>query len=82
MAIYTMNKVLRKPDYFDAVVKSVTHKTPLLTILKRGAKPTDWAQEVEVEPEIGSFQMAAARRLFSTILSSAARFRMPWVRGP
>lgn len=60
MALYTMNKVLRKPDYFDAVIKSVTHKTPLLTILKRGEKPTDWAQEVEVEPEIGSFQMAAA----------------------
>lgn len=55
-----MQKVLRKPDYFDAVIKSVTQKTPLLTILKRGAKPTDWAQEVEVEPEIGSFQMAAA----------------------
>ena len=34
MALYTMNKVLRKPDFFDAVIKSVTHKTPLLTILK------------------------------------------------
>ena len=60
MALYTMNKVLRKPDFFDAVIKSVTHKTPLLTILKRGAKPTDWAQEVEVEPEIGSYDIAAA----------------------
>ena len=60
MALYTMNKVLRKPDYFDAVIKSVTQKTPLLTILKRGQKPVDWSQEVEVEPEIGSYDIAAA----------------------
>lgn len=59
MALYTMDKVLRKPDYYDAVVKTVTHKTPLQTILKRGPKPTDWKQEVECEPETESFEMSA-----------------------
>lgn len=60
MALYTMDKVLRKPDYYDAVVKTVTHKTPLQTILKRGPKPIDWKQEVECEPETEAFDMAAA----------------------
>ena len=60
MSLYTMDKVLRKPDYYDMVVKTVTHKCPLQTILKRGAKPKDWKQQVECEPETESFEMSAA----------------------
>lgn len=59
MSMFTKNKVLRVPDYFDAVIKTNHHKTPLLSILKRGAKPKDWLQEVECEGATRSYQMAA-----------------------
>ena len=59
MALYTVNKVLRDPDYYDAVVKSVSHKTPLQNILRRGPTPIDWMQEVEVEPDTPSYEMSA-----------------------
>lgn len=60
MAIYTKNKVLRIPDYFDAVVRTNIHKLPFMAILKRGKRPTDWTQEVELEGATVSYQMAAA----------------------
>lgn len=59
MALYTMDKVLRKPDYYDKVIKTVITKTPFQAIIGRGAKPIDWKQEVELEPEVDSYDLAA-----------------------
>lgn len=57
--LYTVQKNLTKPDYMDGIVQLTKHKTPLLTLLKRGKKPVNWAQEVELEGEITAQDLAA-----------------------
>lgn len=59
MAMFTKNKVMRVPDYHDLVVRTYINKTPLLALLKRGPKPKDWEQEVELEGKTPSYDMAA-----------------------
>ena len=57
--LYTVQKNLTKPDYMDGIIQLTKHKTPLLTLLKRGKKPVNWAQEVELEGEITPADLAA-----------------------
>ncbi len=49
MAIFTIHQALQKPDYFDKVIKAKNLETPITFLLKRGEKPTNWEQKVEVE---------------------------------
>lgn len=58
--LYTVQKNLVKPDYMDGVIRLTSHKTPLLTLLKRGKKPVGWAQEVELEGDVTPANLAAA----------------------
>lgn len=58
--LYTVQKNLVKPDYMDGMIQLTKYKTPLLTMLKRGKKPTNWAQEVELEGAITPEDLAAA----------------------
>lgn len=57
--LYTVQKNLVKPDYMDGVIRLTSHKTPLLTLLKRGKKPIGWAQEVELEGDVTPADLAA-----------------------
>ena len=57
--LYTVQKNLVKPDYMDGVIRLTSHKTPLLTLLKRGKKPVGWAQEVELEGDVTPADLAA-----------------------
>ena len=57
--LYTVQKNLVKPDYMDGVIRLTSHKTPLLTLLKRGKKPVGWAQEVELEGDVTPQDLAA-----------------------
>ena len=41
--LYTVQKNLQKPDYMDGMIRLTKYKTPLLTLLKRGKKPVNWA---------------------------------------
>lgn len=59
-ALFTVDKNLRVKDYYNGVIKAYANKCPLQALLKRGAKPTDWAQEVEVEGNVTPAQLAAA----------------------
>ncbi len=59
-ALFTVEKNLRVKDYYNGVVKAYANKCPLQALLKRGAKPTDWAQEVEVEGNVVPGQLAVA----------------------
>lgn len=58
--LYTVQKNLQKPDYMDGMVQLTKFRTPLLTMLKRGRKPVNWAQEVELEGAITPQDLAAA----------------------
>ena len=60
MAIFTKNKVMRIPDYYDGIIRTNTHRMPFQAILKRGATPIDWTQEVQLEGATISYAMAAA----------------------
>lgn len=57
--LYTIQKNLQKPDYMDGMIQLTKYKTPLLTLLKRGKKPVNWAQEVELEGAITPADLAA-----------------------
>ncbi|MBE6395544.1 MAG: hypothetical protein E7046_00890 [Lentisphaerae bacterium] len=57
--LYTVQKNLVKPDYMDGVIRLTRHKTPLLTLLKRGKKPVDWTQGVELEGDVTPADLAA-----------------------
>lgn len=57
--LYTVQKNLQKPDYMDGMIRLTKYKTPLLTLLKRGKKPVNWAQEVELEGAITPADLAA-----------------------
>lgn len=57
--LYTVQKNLVKPDYMDGVIRLTSHKTPLLTLLKRGKKPVDWTQGVELEGDVTPADLAA-----------------------
>lgn len=57
--LYTVQKNLVKPDYMDGVIRLTSHRTPLLTLLKRGKKPVGWAQEVELEGDVTPADLAA-----------------------
>ncbi len=48
--LYTVNKVLRKQDAFDAVTRSMADQVQLIPSLKRGERPKDWNGEWEIEP--------------------------------
>ena len=41
------------------MIRLTKYKTPLLTMLKRGKKPVNWAQEVELEGAITPGDLAA-----------------------
>lgn len=57
--LYTVQKNLVKPDYMDGVIRLTRHRTPLLTLLKRGKKPVDWTQGVELEGDVTPADLAA-----------------------
>ena len=57
--LYTVQKNLQKPDYMDGMIRLTKYKTPLLTMLKRGKKPVNWAQEVELEGAVTPADLAA-----------------------
>lgn len=59
-ALFTVDKKLRVNDYYTGITKAFSQKTPLQNLLKRGAKPTDWAQECEVELAATPANLAAA----------------------
>lgn len=58
--LYTVQKNLVKPDYMDGMIQLTKYRTPLLTMLRRGKKPTNWAQEVELEGAVTPEDLAAA----------------------
>lgn len=58
-ALYTVDQTLQPKDYYSQVIKAVAFKNPLQALLKRGPKPEQWTQEVEVEGATKAFNLAA-----------------------
>ena len=50
-AIYTVDQALQPNDYYSKVIRAKRYKNVIQAILKRGEKPTQWKQEIEIEGE-------------------------------
>ena len=59
-AIYTVDAVLQVNDYYSKVIRAKKYDNPIQTIIKRGDKPEQWKQEIEVEDATGAFSLGAA----------------------
>ena len=58
-AIYTVDQALQVNDYYAAVIRAVKYENTIQAILKRGPKPEQWKQEIEVEGATPAFDLAA-----------------------
>ena len=58
-AIYTVDQTLQVNDYYSKVIRAKRYKNVIQAILKRGEKPKQWKQEIEVEGETIAQNMAA-----------------------
>lgn len=59
-AIYTVDQALQKPDYYSAVIRAVKYDNTIQALMKRGPKPEQWKQEIEVEGATTAYNLAAA----------------------
>lgn len=59
-SFYTIDQKLRLNDYHDKVIRAFHRDLKLQAILKRGPKPVEWLQEVEVEGDTPAFEISAA----------------------
>ena len=85
-AIYTVDQTLQVNDYYSKVIRAKRHKNVIQAILKRGEKPTQWKQEIEIEnetipqslgaPEGGDFdESGLAKRVNPLIEVQLEKFR-------
>ena len=58
-AIYTTDAVLQINDYYSKVIRAKKYDNPIQTIIKRGEKPEQWKQEIEVEGATGAYSLGA-----------------------
>jgi len=58
-AIYTTDAVLQVNDYYSKVIRAKKYGNPIQTIIKRGDKPEQWKQEIEVEGATGAYSLGA-----------------------
>lgn len=58
-AIYTTDAALQVNDYYSKVIRAKKYDNPIQTIIKRGEKPEQWKQEIEVEDATGAFSLGA-----------------------
>lgn len=58
-AIYTVDQTLQVNDYYSKVIRAKRYKNVIQAILKRGEKPKQWKQEIEVEGATTAQDMAA-----------------------
>lgn len=58
-AIYTTDAVLQVNDYYSKVIRAKKYNNPIQTIIKRGDKPEQWKQEIEVEGATGAYSLGA-----------------------
>ena len=57
--IYTTDAALQVKDYYSKVIRAKRYDNPIQTIIKRGEKPEQWKQEIEVEGATGAFSLGA-----------------------
>ena len=77
-AIYTVDQTLQANDYYSKVIRAKRYKNVIQAILKRGEKPTQWKQEIEIEgetvaqslgaPEGGDFDESGLAKRVNAIL--------------
>ena len=58
-AIYTVDQTLQVNDYYSKVIRAKRYKNVIQAILKRGEKPKQWKQEIEIEGETIAQNIAA-----------------------
>lgn len=58
--IYTVDQALQKDDYYSAVIRAVKYENTIQALLKRGPKPEQWKQEIEVEGATPAYDLSAA----------------------
>jgi hypothetical protein len=58
-AIYTVDQALQVDDYYSKVIKAARYKNVIQAILKRGEKPKQWKQEIEIEAAPTATDLAA-----------------------
>ena len=58
-AIYTVDQTLQPNDYYSKVIKAKKYDNIIQSSLKRGPKPEQWKQEIEVEGATGAFSLGA-----------------------
>lgn len=58
-AIYTVDQTLQVNDYYSKVIRAKRNKNVIQAIIKRGEKPTQWKQEIEIEGETVPQSLAA-----------------------
>jgi len=59
-AVYTIDQTLQVNDYYSKVIRAARYKNVIQAILKRGEKPKQWKQEIEVEAAPVAQNLAAA----------------------
>ena len=57
--IYTTDAALQVNDYYSKVIRAKKYDNPIQTIIKRGEKPEQWTQELEVEGATGAYSLGA-----------------------
>ena len=58
-SIYSTDAALQVNDYYSKVIRAKKYDNVIQTILKRGDKPEQWKQEIEVESATGAFSLGA-----------------------
>lgn len=59
MSVMTIDQTLRVNDYYAKVIKVGADDHPIQTLLKRGKKPREWEEKVELEGRTKSYSLAA-----------------------
>lgn len=59
-AIYTVDQTLQVNDYYSKVIRAKKYDNVIQTILRRGDKPEQWKQEIELEDATKAYSLGAA----------------------
>lgn len=58
-AIYTVDQTLQVNDYYAKVIRAKKYDNVIQALLKRGEKPEQWKQEIEVEDGTDAYSLGA-----------------------
>ena len=58
-AIYTVDQTLQVNDYYSKVIRAKRYDNIIQSLFKRGPKPEQWKQEIELEDATVPYSLGA-----------------------